>query len=73
MELRAVIARIVTEFDVALAPGEDGKDLIEKSKVVFTTELAPLGLVLTKRGWPQCRILLCFRTTTREGENMCKE
>ena len=50
MELRAVIARIVTEFDVALAPGEDGKDLIEKSKDVFTTELAPLRLVLTKRG-----------------------
>jgi hypothetical protein len=57
MELRAVIARIVTEFDVALAPGEDGKDLIEKSKDVFTAKLAPL----------------CFGTTPREEENTCKE
>jgi hypothetical protein len=50
MELRAVIARLVTEFDVAFALGEDGQDLIEKTKDVFATELAPLRLVLTKRG-----------------------
>ena len=50
MELRAVIARLVAEFDIAFAPGEDGKDLLEKSKDVFAMELAPLRLVLIKRG-----------------------
>lgn len=49
MEIRLVIARIVTEFDVAFAPGEDGTALLEKSRETFTLLLAPLQLVFTKR------------------------
>jgi tryprostatin B 6-hydroxylase len=49
MELRNVIARIVTEFDVKFAPGEDGTALLEKSTDTFTIALAPLMLVFNKR------------------------
>lgn len=49
MELRNVVARIVTEFDTKFAPGEDGRVLMEESKDTFTMELAPLELVFTKR------------------------
>jgi len=49
MELRNVIARIVTEFDVRFAPREDGTALLEKSTDTFTIALAPLMLIFTKR------------------------
>jgi len=49
MEIRIVVARIVTEFDVKFAPGEDGTALLEKSHDTFTMALAPLQLVFTKR------------------------
>lgn len=49
MELRTVTARLVTLFDIALAPGEDGKNLLEKSTDHFTVSLQPLNLVFTKR------------------------
>jgi hypothetical protein len=49
MELRNVIARIATEFDVRFAPGEDGTALLEKSLDTFTMALAPLQLVFTNR------------------------
>ncbi|TVY35049.1 Cytochrome P450 monooxygenase [Lachnellula subtilissima] len=49
MELRSVVARIVTEFDTKFAPGEDGRALMEESKDTFTMELAPMELVFTKR------------------------
>jgi len=49
MELRNVTARIMTEFDVEFAPGEDGSALMAESKDVFTMELAPMELVFTKR------------------------
>jgi cytochrome P450 len=49
MELRAVTARIVSEFDVNFAPGEDGSDLLEKSRDIFTLALAPLKLIFTRR------------------------
>jgi tryprostatin B 6-hydroxylase len=49
MELRIVIARLVTEFDVRFAQGEDGRDLLEKSTDTFTIALAPLNLVFSKR------------------------
>ena len=42
-------ARVVSEFDVEFAPGEDGSGLMEKSRDVFTMELAPMELVFTKR------------------------
>lgn len=49
MELRIVTARLVTEFEIAFALGETGKDLLEKTKDVFTMEVAPLMLVFTRR------------------------
>ena len=49
MELRTVIALIVNEFDVALAPGEDGTDLLENSRDFFTVALGKLKLVFTPR------------------------
>ncbi|TVY48702.1 Cytochrome P450 monooxygenase [Lachnellula occidentalis] len=49
MELRNVVARIVTDFDTKFAPGEDGRALMEETKDTFTLELAPLKLVFTKR------------------------
>jgi tryprostatin B 6-hydroxylase len=49
MEVRNVVARIVTEFDVKFAPGEDGTKLLEESLDTFTIALAPLQLVFTKR------------------------
>lgn len=49
MELRNVIARIVTEFDLKFAPGENGSALMNKSKDTFTMELAPLELIFMKR------------------------
>lgn len=49
MELRTLTARLVTLFDVALAPGEDGKLLLEKSTDHFTVGLQPLNLVFTRR------------------------
>jgi cytochrome P450 len=49
MELRIVTARIVTQFDISFAPGENGRDLFEKTKDVFTLEVAPLRMVFTRR------------------------
>ncbi len=49
MELRIVTARLVTEFDIAFAPGEDGTNLFEETKDVFTLEDAPLKMVFTQR------------------------
>jgi hypothetical protein len=49
MELRIVTARIVTQFDIAFAPGEDGTILKEKTKDVFTLEVAPLRMVFIRR------------------------
>jgi cytochrome P450 len=49
MEIRNVMARIVTEFDVTFAPGEDGTKLLEESHDTFTIALAPLELVFTRR------------------------
>jgi tryprostatin B 6-hydroxylase len=49
MELRVVTARIVTQFDIAFAPGKDGTDLFQKTKDVFTLEVAPLRMVFSQR------------------------
>jgi hypothetical protein len=49
MEIRIVVARIVSEFDVKFAPGEDGTALLEESHDTFTMALAPLELIFTKR------------------------
>ncbi|KAL3420396.1 benzoate 4-monooxygenase cytochrome P450 [Phlyctema vagabunda] len=49
MEIRAVISRIVTHFDIEFAPGEDGLNLLNKTKDVFTMEMAPLMLAFTRK------------------------
>jgi cytochrome P450 family 628 len=49
MEIRNVMARIVTEFDVKFAPDEDGTKLLEESHDTFTIALAPLELIFTRR------------------------
>ncbi|KAG9229378.1 cytochrome P450 monooxygenase-like protein [Amylocarpus encephaloides] len=49
MELRNVTARIVSQFDVKFAPGEDGTGLLEKSRDVFTLALASMMLMFTRR------------------------
>lgn len=50
MELRIVTARIVTQFDISFALGEDGTELFEKTKDVFTLEVASLRMVFIQRG-----------------------
>ena len=50
MELRAVVGLLITRFDVSLAPGEDGTDLLYGSKDTFTIRLGDLMLVFRERG-----------------------
>ena len=40
-----VIATLITKFDISLAPGEDGRSLLEDSKDQFTLKLGHLYLV----------------------------
>jgi len=47
MELRTVVAMLVTRFDVHFAPGEDGSALLENVQDVFTVCLNDLDLVFT--------------------------
>jgi cytochrome P450 len=49
MEIRTVVTQILLEFDVSFAPGEDGTDLLEKTKDYFTLGLGDLKLVFEKR------------------------
>jgi len=48
-ELRTVISKMVLEFDIAFAPGEDGRKLIEESRDVFTMSNSELKLIWTER------------------------
>ena len=47
IEMRTLITQLVTEFDVAFAPGEDGSSLLYKTKDHFTLSLGSLNLVFT--------------------------
>lgn len=49
MELRSVIALLVSQFDVQFAPGENGSRLINDSKDYFTITISDLDLVFTPR------------------------
>jgi cytochrome P450 len=49
IELRTLTAQLLDRFEVTLAPGEDGSRLLRETKDHFTTGLAPLDLVFTKR------------------------
>ncbi|KAL3476423.1 cytochrome P450 [Aspergillus californicus] len=48
MEIRLLTAHLITKFDVAFAPGEDGSELL-KSDDIFTIMLKPLHLIFKKR------------------------
>ncbi|KAI4156765.1 MAG: hypothetical protein LQ340_000022 [Diploschistes diacapsis] len=54
IQLRTLIASILTRFDVALAPGEDGTGLLERSRDQFTTVSADLLLVFKPRQTQEC-------------------
>ena len=47
MELRHVIYKIVMDFDVAFAPGENGRRVVEDAKDTFTLSPGELELVFT--------------------------
>lgn len=49
MELRLLTAELITKFDLAFAPGEDGSRLLLKSRDHFTMGLEPLQMVFTER------------------------
>lgn len=48
-ELRTVVTKLVLDFDITLAPGETGYDLMEKSKDIFTMSNSKLDCVLHPR------------------------
>lgn len=52
MEIRVLTAALVMRYDVSLAPGEDGSNLINNTKDQFTLLLAPFNLVFAKRQGP---------------------
>lgn len=45
LELRTLTARILLEFDVQFAPGEDGTKLLNESKDHFTVTMADMELL----------------------------
>ena len=47
-ELRTLTARLVLEFNVKLAPGEDGSRLMRKTLDHFTVDPGDLELVFTR-------------------------
>lgn len=49
MELKILLYKLLMAFDVSLAPGETGKDLIDKSRDHFTIETGPLNLIFKER------------------------
>ena len=50
MELRTLLAKMVLEFDINFAPGENGQALVEEMKDVFTCALEPINMCFTARG-----------------------
>ena len=49
MEMRAVVARLVTNYDMKFAAGENGKAALEEMKDTFTTTPGPLKIIFQKR------------------------
>jgi cytochrome P450 len=47
MQLRTLTARILLEFDLNFAPGEDGRRVLEETKDHFTVDVGGLELVFT--------------------------
>jgi cytochrome P450 len=49
MQMRALVSKIVMEFDISFAPGENGSNLLERSRDHFTLGLADLNLEFKPR------------------------
>ena len=49
MQIRTLTARILLEFDVGFAPGEDGSGILTQTKDHFTVDPGQLDLVFTPR------------------------
>ena len=49
MEMRAVVARLVINYDMKFAAGEDGTSALNKMKDTFTTTPGPLKIIFQKR------------------------
>ena len=49
MEIRTLTSRMIMKFDVAFAPGEDGKRLLMETTEHFTLGLGPMDLIFTSR------------------------
>ena len=49
MELRIATAVLVTNYDIALAPNEDGTKLFKELRDTFTTAPGPLNLVFHRK------------------------
>lgn len=47
MQIRTLTAKILLEFDVKFAPGEDGKRILTETKDHFTVDVGGLDLVFT--------------------------
>jgi cytochrome P450 len=48
MELRTLTTRIIMEYDVKLAPSEDGRRLLYKTLDHFTVDLGDVDVVFTR-------------------------
>lgn len=49
LEMRTLITKLIMKYDVAFAPGETGRPLLEDTKDHFTLGLADLNLTFTPR------------------------
>ena len=49
MELRSVVANLVRGFEMSFAEGEDGREILEKSRDCFTTNVGKLDVRLKAR------------------------
>ena len=47
MQIRTVTAKLISTFDISLAPGEDGSKLLNRSRDHFTMGLNDLNLTFT--------------------------
>lgn len=47
VQIRSLAAKLLSKYDVAFAPGEDGTRLLMESRHHFSISVAPLDLVFT--------------------------
>ena len=49
MELRTVVSLLISQFDIRLAEGEDGRKLLDESRDAFTLRMEALQVVFEER------------------------